>query len=399
MLGHGVRRLSRRSLLKAGLAAAGALAVPVPLARSQSRDPIKVGVILPSSGVYASHGEEITRGMVLYFEQVGYEAAGRPIQAIFEDETQDPSTAMRKARKLVESDQVHLLTGLVASPSVFAVRDYIHDTKTILVVANASGNAVTQEMGSPYLFRTSYSAWQLHHPFGTWVAGNIARRVVLVASDYTAGWESAAGFKESFLASGGQVVDEIWTPLGNTDFSPYITRIARARPEALFAFLVGTDGFIFLRQFAEFGLLRSIPLTVTGGMVQEDALRTVGDAAEGAYSSLNWAPTLDLPANVAFVEAYEARFGVEPSTGSMLGYDAARFIVEGLTAVGGEAEDQRRLLEALTYTRFESPRGLFELDPETRDVVQNIYARQVQRTGGALRNVVLEDLGRFPGSP
>lgn len=387
--------LTRRRFLQAGLAAAGLWAVPAGRAFSRGPDPIKVGVILPYSGVYASQGEEITRGMVLYFEQTGYQAAGRPVHLIYEDETQHPATAMRKARKLVEADRVHLLTGLVSSPSVLAVRDYIHEARIPLVVGNASANAVTREWKSPYIFRTSYSSWQLSYPFGPWVARHIARRVVMVTSDYTPGWESGDGFKESFLASGGEVVDEILTPLGSTDFSPYMGRIARARPEALFTFLAGSDGAIFLRQFAQFGLSRRIPLAVSGAMVQEEILRAVGEEAEGAYSIHNWATTLALPANKAFVEAYERRFHLDPSTPSVLGFDAARFIVEGLEAVQGEPGDKQRLVEAFEAVEFDSPRGYFEMDPKTHNVVQNVYVRQVRRSNGHFINALVEDLGRF----
>lgn len=389
------RRTTRRQMLRAGLATVGTLVAPGPFMRARGRNPLRVGVILPYTGVNAPTGEEVTRGMVLYLEQVGYQAGGRPVQLIYEDETQDPSTAFRKARKLVESDRVDLVTGLVSSAAVYAMRDYIHDSKTVLLVGIAASNGITRERKSPYIFRTSYSNWQLGYAFGAWVAENIGPRIVAIASDYVTGWEKVEAFKASFVSAGGQVLHEIYTPLGSTDFSAYIPGIVQQRPDGIFGFLPGSDAVVFVRQYAQFGLDRSIPLAVAGNMVDEDVLQAVGAAAEGAYSCLHWSIMLDLPANHRFVAAYGNRFNLHPSQAALQGFDTAQLMVEAANAVEGDTADKGRLVEAFRAARFASPRGDFQLDPATHNPVQNMYVRQVRRISGTLHNVVVEDLGRF----
>jgi len=381
---------SRRQLIKRG----AAFGLGFFLGARAQREALRIGVVLPYSGVYAQLGEDITNGMLLYFEEVKNRAGGRPIQLVREDETADPTVALRKVTKLVEQDRVDLLTGLVSTASAYAVRDYIHNTKNVLIVSNAGGNALTRERKSPYIFRTSFTSWQVSFPFGRWVADRIDKRVAVVASDYAFGRESAAAFKESFLAAGGRIVDEIYTPLGSTDFSAALSRLMRARPQAVYGFLAGGDAVIFLRQYAQFGLKGSIPLTTTGFTVEEDVVRAVGRDAEGAYSSLHWAVRLAIPENLRFVQAYRRRFNRTPSVYSMQGYDTARVIVEGVNVLQGDLSNKDRLVEVLEGVRFRGPRGSFEFDPKTHQVIQNIYVRQVRDVGGELANAVVADLGR-----
>lgn len=379
----------RRQLLKKGVA----LGLGFFLGAKGQREALRIGVVLPYSGVYAQLGADITNGMLLYFEEVKNKS-DRPIQLIREDETGDPAVALRKVTKLVEQDRVDLLTGLVSTASAYAVRDYVHSTRNILIVSNAGGNALTRERKSPYIFRTSFTSWQVSFPLGRWVAERVGKRVAIVAADYAFGRESAAAFKESFLAAGGQIVDEIYTPLGSTDFSAAITRLVRARPQAVYAFLAGSDAVIFLKQYAQFGLKGAVPLTTTGFTTEEDVIQAVGKDAEGAYSSLHWAVRLAIPENQKFVQAYRRRFNRVPSVYAMQGYDTARVIVEAVSVLKGDVSNKDRLIEALEGVRFRGPRGLFEFDPKTHQVIQNIYVRQVREIGGELANAVVADLGR-----
>uniref|UniRef100_A0A7C5VIE4 Twin-arginine translocation signal domain-containing protein n=1 Tax=Thermus caliditerrae TaxID=1330700 RepID=A0A7C5VIE4_9DEIN len=383
-------RYTRRRFLKQSLAVGVGLAMGV---RGQ-RQALRIGVVLPYSGVYAQLGQDITDGMLLYFEEVKNQAGGRPIQLVREDETADPSVALRKVTKLVEQDRVDLLTGLVSTASAYAVRDYVHNSRNVLIVSNAGGNALTRERKSPYIFRTSFTSWQISFPLGRWMAERVTKRVAVVAADYAFGRESVAAFKESFLAAGGQVIQETYTPLGSTDFSAVLTRLLQARPGAVFGFLAGSDAAIFLRQYAQFGLKDMIPLATTGFTVEEDVIRAVGQAAEGAYSSLHWAVRLALPENQRFVQAFRKRFGRTPSVYAMQGYDTARVIVEAVNALQGDLANKDKLVEALEGVRFRGPRGLFEFDPKTHQVIQNIYVRQVRNVGSELANVVVADLGR-----
>ncbi len=388
-------RLRRREIVKTGAALAlGSLGWRTRLARAEARDAVKVGVLLPSSGVYAQLGQDITQGMLLYLDRVQNRAGGRPIQLIAEDETADPSIALSKARKLIESDRVDILTGVVSTAAAYAIRDLVHSSRTIFIVSNAGGNALTRERKSPYIFRVSFTSWQVSFPFGRWVADKVSRRATVLAADYAFGRESVAAFKESFLAAGGQVLDEIWTPLGSTDFSAYVSRIIGTRPGTVYGFLSGSDAVIFIRQYAQFGLAGNVPLTVAGFMVEEDVLPAVGRAALGARSSLHWAVRLDNAVNREFVASYRRRFNASPSVFSMQGYDAARVMVEAIDAVGGDLSNKDRFIQALEGVRFDSPRGRFEFDPATHHVLQNIYVREVRDFQGELANAVIDDLGR-----
>ena len=400
------QRFSRRSLLAGAIGGAvsaysavplgaGARPLGVPAVLAASAKPIKLGVLLPYSKVYQQLGVDITAGMTLYFESVQNTAGGRRITMIKEDEDIDPQVALRKARKLIEGDNVDLLTGLVASPSAVAIRDVVHNSKTVLVISNAGANVVTRARKSPYIFRASFSNWQTSYPIGKWFYENVARTCVCSAADYAAGHEDVNGFKDSYLAVGGKVTAEVYPPLNNTDYAPYIAQIQRANPEAVFAFFAGSDAVRFVQQAQQYGLTRSTRLAGPGFLVEEDVLPAQGRAALGAYSSLHWAVTLQRSENLAFTRAYRARWKRDASVYAMQGYDAARVIVEAVNATGGNTDDRTRLGEAVAAVRFASPRGAFVFDPNTHNVVQEVYLRQVREVGPVLHDVVFGSLGTF----
>jgi len=406
--GKGGPRLTRRELLTAAVGGAAVLAgaagggrsgagqpFGVPAVLAASTQPVKLGVLLPYSKVYSQLGEDITSGMTLHFDSVGWTAGGRRITMIREDEEIDPQIALRKARKLIEGDKVDLMTGLVSSPSALAIRDLVHDSKTVLLISNAGANAVTRARRSPYIFRVSFSNWQTSYPIGKWFVDNIARSCVVGGSDYAAGHEDVNAFKESYLAAGGRVTAEVYPPLNNTDYAPYIAQMQRARPEAVFVFFAGSDAVRFVTQAAQYGLLKDARLVGPGFMVEEDVLPAEGRAAVGAYSSLHWALTLQRPENLAFTRAYSGRFKRDASVFAMQGFDAARVIVDALAATGGDTENKSRLIEAMAGVRFASPRGALAFDPETHNVVQEVYLRQVRDVGKAVHNVVFASLGVF----
>ena len=392
--------LTRRDFVKAGIAAGAASLLPQSYAtRAMAKDVLKVGVILPYSGVYAQLGDQISKGMRLYFDEVHNKAGGREIVIINEDESSDPSVAVSKATKLIESDKVDLLAGIVATPSAYAIRDLVTNAQVPLIIANAGGNALTRARKSPYIFRTSFTAWQFANPLGTWTANKMSKQVYMIAADYAYGRESAGGFKDAYTAAGGKVIDEVYPPLGSPDFTPYIAKIAAAKPEVLFGFLAGSDGTIFLRQFQQFGLSKSIKLAVIGDMVEENTLAQVGDAALGAHSTLHWALLLNNPENARFVQDYQIRFGGDPSVYSMRGFDTARVIVEAVNKLDGDLSNKKNVIDAFVAVKFASPRGPFELDPVTHNVVQYVYLRETILTGTGVHNKVVSNLGviRDPG--
>ncbi|HLW60485.1 MAG TPA: ABC transporter substrate-binding protein [bacterium] len=385
------RQLLARAALGTAALAAGGAAAPAVLAAG----PVKVGLLVSYSKVYGQLGEDITDGMTLYFDSVRWTGGGRRITWIREDEEIDPQVGVRKARKLIEADQVDLLTGIVATPTAYAIRDMVHNTKTILIVSNAGGNLLTRARKSPYIFRVSFTSWQVSNPFGKWFYTNVAPVAVLTAANYGFGTESIAAFKESFLPAGGKVAGEVLPPLNNTDYAPYITQIQKFNAEGSYNFYSGSDAVRFIQQAAQFGLTKSSRISGAGFMVEQDVLPAEGANALGIYSPLHWALTLQNPENLAFTRAYKARFKRDASVFAMQGYDAARVIVEALNKTGGDTSNKDGMVEALAGVKFASPRGAFEFDPNTHNVIQTIYIRQVRQVGGDIANVVFDNLGRI----
>jgi branched-chain amino acid transport system substrate-binding protein len=357
---------------------------------SPGANSLKVGLLLPYSGVYAVLGESITNGIQMYFESVGNTAGGRPITIVKEDEGSQAEEALRKARKLIEQDRIDVLAGTVSTAIAYAIRDLVHETKTIYISANAGGNDLTRGRKSPYIFRTSFTNAQPNLPMGEYVYRNVARRVFISAADYAAGKENVGAFKDTFVAAGGEVVGEVYPPFPNTDYAAYLTQIAQARPEATYSFYAGSDAVNFVKQYHEFGLSRDIRLCGSGFMLEEDTLPAQGQAALRGISGLHWALTLDTPENKAFTQAYQQKFRGDANVYAVQGYDTGRVIVEALNRTQGDATNKDRLAEAIVGVKFTSPRGPFEFDPETRNVVQNIYAREVREVGGKMTNVVLQ---------
>lgn len=388
-----------RTLAAGLIAAATAVGVTAvaSTAAAGSDDPVRVGVVLPDAGVYGQLGPDITDGMNLYLESVGYEAGGRTIELVTESEPSDPNGALDATRRLIDDD-VDVLTGYVSTASIYAARDLIDESAIPTIVSNAGGNALTTDRFSDYIFRVSFTSDQVSAPLGTWVAENIGTNVAIVASDYAFGQESSAAFRTTFEAAGGTIVHESFTPLGSSDFSSAIAEVAASGADATFGFLAGSDGVIFVQQYADAGLGEDMPLTVAGFMTSSDVLDAVGESAIGALSSLHYAPTLDNEANAEFVPAFVDAYGRQPSVYAVQGYDAAQYLVAALESTGGDA-DADALVAALETAEITSPRGEVVMDADSHQVTQHMYIREVEEVDGQLTNVVVEDLGMISANP
>ncbi|WP_169786800.1 ABC transporter substrate-binding protein [Nitriliruptor alkaliphilus] len=358
-------------------------------------DPLRVGVVIMTSGVYAQLGEDTIDGMELYLSTVGNQAANRPIELLIEDETADTGTALERTRRLVEAEEVDILSGLISTGSAYAVADFVEQSEVPFVVANAGGDDLARGARSDYIVRTSFSNWQNNYAVGEWYYDNVGETVALIASDYAAGQEHMNGFRESFEAAGGEVVDEVFTPLGSTDFSSALGRLGNSGADGLYGFLAGTDGLIFVREYDESGLRDSMPLVASGFMVEEDVLAEIGEAALGVRSGLHWAYDLDHPENQEFVQMWEEEYGRAPSVYAVQGWDTARTIVEAIEALGGDTADGAAVIDAMLEVEFDSPRGPFRIDPETHNVVHNVYLREVVDMDGEIHNTMVADLGEF----
>lgn len=397
-------RMTRRQLLKrAGAAAGVAAASPLlsacgPFLQTGAGGPLKIGILLPYSGIYAVLGESITEAMQMYFEEVGNEAGGREIQIVTEDSEMTPDTGLQKARKLVEQDEVDLVAGLVSSGVANAVRDYFHDNEKILIIANAGANGISRAIRSPYIFRTSFSNWQPNWPLGGWAYENVAQKVFVSAPDYAAGHDQASAFMHNFQEHGGEVISEQYTPFPSPagGYAEYISEIQAADAPMVYCFYSGSAAVDFVKTYGEFGLAGNIPLVAAGFTVEEDVLPAQGQAALGAHSGMHWALLLDNPENNAFTQNYRDRTGKAANVFAMQGYDTGRVIGEAINAVEGDTSDTDKLIEAIRGVQFSSPRGEFKFDPETNNVINPIYIREVQEVDGELHNVVIENLGEFP---
>lgn len=395
------RRLSRRGFLKmvggTALAApflAGGACAPQ-LGGGAARGPIKIGLVAPFSDVYAVLGESIRAAMEIYFDSIGWKAGGRELTLLSEDEQLNPDVGLAKTRKLIEQDNIDIFTGVVSTGVVYAIRDTLHNAGLVSVISNAGGQDLSRGRFSPYIFRVSFSNWQVTYKFGEWVAGNVARRVATSAPDYGAGHDMVNAFVETFTPAGGQVLGQLWPPLGNTDYTSFINQLVELRPEATFHFYSGSDARNFITQWDELAPA-DIELTCAGFMVEEDILPAVGERVLGVKSSLHWAYMLDVPRNNQLKEDFMSKTGQPLNVFGVQGWDAAKCIHLAIDAVGGEVQDTEGLIAALEEIEYDdSPRGIFKMDPRSHNVVQKIYVREVARVSGELHNVVIDDLGEI----
>ncbi len=396
MNGVTISGLTRRELLKATSAGAAAYAAGplISACRPSSDRPIKVGVLLPYSGIYAVLGESITKGMEMYLDDIDNEAGGREVELVTEDTELTPDVAQQKARKLVEQDEVDLVAGIVSTGVLYGLRDYFDTNKKLLICANAGGNKISRELKTPYIWRTSFSNWQPNWPLGRWAYENVANKVFMSAPDYGAGHNMVDAFANSFQTAGGEILGMQFTPFpAMGDPAPFITEIRGADPPMVFCFYSGASAVTFVQAYGEFGLGGNIPLVCAGFSVEEDVLPAEGSAALGARSGLHWALSLDNPANKKFTAAYKEQTGKDANVFAVQGYDTGRLIAEMLIEVQGDTSDANMMIDAVPGISFDSPRGPFTLDLKSQNPTQHIYVREVQEVDGTLHNVVIEDMG------
>jgi branched-chain amino acid transport system substrate-binding protein len=398
---------TRRTFLKAavsgGAAAASVAGGPWVLRARAQGGPVKIGLVLPYTGVYAELGNSITQAMELVFARENWTVAGRKIEMVKEDDEMKPPVGVRKTEKLIDSDKVDILTGPVHSGILMGMRDKVHNSKTILIVSNAGADAISRDRCSKWIFRTSFSNWQPCQPMGGWVAKNVSKEVVQIAPNYQAGKDMMEAFRETYLPAGGKVVAEDYPKLGETDYAPYLTKIKQSGAKAVFAFFSGTDAVNFVKQYDEFGLKQAgIKLTGAGFLTEPDVLPAQGKAALGTITGHFYTPQLDNPVNQRFVKEFREKFGGKTPDGfACQGYDTAEVILRALKTVNGNTQDKDKLVAAIAATEFDSPRGRFRFDPKTHNVIQPfIYIREVREAAGGLTNVPIDKVAevRDPGT-
>ncbi len=378
----------RSHFLIAGIAAFGLSAADDAFAQ----ETVKIGFILPMTGQQQSTGKQEAAAIKLYLAQHGDTVAGSKIELIIRDDSAVPDNTKRIAQELIVNDKVAFLAGFGVTPAALAVAPLSAESKTSQIVTAAGTSIITEK--SPYIARTSFTLAQSVVPMADWSAQNGIKKVVTMISDYAPGVDAEKAFTAEFKKQGGDVVEAIRFPLANPDFAPFLQRAADAKPDAIFVFVPSGQGGTFVKQFVERGLDKAgIKIIGPGDVMDDDLLNGMGDAVIGTVTAHIYSADHNSPTNKEFVAAFEkANSGMRPNFMAVSGYDGMHLIYEALKKTGGKT-DGESLIAAMKGMAWESPRGPISIDPQTRDIIQNVYIRKVEKKNGELYNV---EFATFP---
>lgn len=379
--------MTNRRYLISGLAG---LALAAITGSAMAQDTVKVGLILPMTGPFASIGKQVDMGARLFLAQNGNSFGGKKIELILKDDTGSADVTRRIAQELVVNDKVAVLAGFGLTPLALAAAQVSTQAKVPQIVMAAATATITE--ASPFIVRSSFTLPQASEPMADWALKNNIKRVFTVVTDYGPGIDAETSFANKFKAGGG-LVESVRVPLRNPDFAPFLQRAADAKPDALFVFVPAGIGAQFMKQYVERGLDKAgTKLIGPGDVVDDDLLEGIGDVAIGAITTQHYSAAHDSAANKAFVTAFKAAYpGTRPNFMAVGGYDGMRLIAEALKKTNGNI-DGEALVTAMKGMTFESPRGPILIDPETRDIVQNIYIRRTERKNGEIYNIEFDTI-------
>ena len=367
--------------------AAGLLAGAAGAASAQSS--IKVGVLLPFSGVFGGLGKDQDAALEMGLDDLGREVAGRPIELVKADTESKPAAGLAQVKKLILRDKVDVVVGIISSAVAGAVRDYVHGSKTPLIITNAGNDALTGEQCSPWIVRTSFSNSQINRDMGPWLAGQGYQKAFLMAFDYAAGHQMMDAFEAGFTGAGGAIAGEAYPPLGETkDFGPYLAKAKAADPDVVYVFFAGGPAIKFMKEWAAFGMKDQVQLAGAGWLNSALYVKKQGADATGTLGALNYYPSIDTPENRAFQAQFRAKHGRDASEFGVAAYDSVRLVVDALKATGGKTDDKAALVKAMHEVQFNGPRGPFRIDPKTNNVIQNIYVARIEEMGDSVGAVI-----------
>lgn len=369
------------------LALSGLAAMP-----AVAQEAVKVGLILPMTGPFASTGRQVEAGIKAYMALNGDTVAGKKIEVVLRDDAGVADQTRRIAQELVVNDGVKMLMGFGLTPLAMSVAPVLNQAKIPAIITSATTSAIMAQ--SQYYVRTSMAGPQSAVPVATWAVQNNMKKVVTLVSDYGPGIDIEQGFTNQFKKEGGTIVEAIRVPLANPDFAPFLQRVRDAKPDAVFAFVPSGVGSLFMKQFIDRGLAEAgIKLIGTGDITDDDLLNGIGPAAKGVITGHFYSALHDSPENKAFVaEVRKANNNMRPNFMAVGGYDAISLAYEALKKTNGDT-DGTKLVEAMKGMSWTSPRGPITIDPATRDIVQDIYMREVKEVDGELYNV---EFATFP---
>ena len=354
--------------------------------RAFAADTVKIGFILPMTGPQQSTGRETVGAIKLFQQQNGDTVAGKKIEVIVKDDGAVPDATKRLAQDLIVNDKVNVIAGFGITPCALAVAPLATEAKIPEIVTAAGTSIITER--SPFIVRTSFTLAQSTVPMADWAAQNGIKKVVSMVSDYAPGVDSEVSFRDEFLKKGGQIIESIRFPLANPDFAPILQRARDAKPDAIFVFVPAGQGAPFVKQFLERGLDKAgIKIIGPGDVTDDDVLNGMGDQVIGTVTAHFYSADHDSKANKDYVAAFEKlNNNMRPNFMAIGGYDGMHLIYEALKKTNGDTTGDK-LVAAMKGMSWESPRGPISIDPQTRDIIQNVYIRKVEKKNGQLYNV------------
>jgi len=369
----------RRGFVAAVLAAVATMLIS---GSAFAADPLKIGMILPMTGPFASTGKQIEAAARLYIARNGDTVAGRKVELIVRDDTGlAPETTKRIAQELIVQDKVNILAGFGLTPLALAAAPVATEAKVPMIVMAAATSIIPSR--SPYIVRSGFALPQVTAPIADWAAKNKIKRVVTMVTDFGPGVDAEKTFVKRFTEAGGTVVESLRTPLRGPDYGPFLQRVKDAKPDALFVFVPSGEGTAVMKQFNDRGLAAAgIALIGTGDVVDDDLLDAIGAPALGVVTSFHYSAAHPSPENKAYVDAFmKANNGMRPNFHSVGGYDGMHLIYEAERKTNG-SNDGDKIVEAMKGLTWMSPRGQMTIDPATRDVIQTVYIRKVEMKDG-----------------
>jgi branched-chain amino acid transport system substrate-binding protein len=372
--------MARSLFLAAAVVAFGVSAMDAAIAQ----DTVKVGIIVPMTGVLGPIGKQVTAAAKLYVAQHGTTITGKKIELIIRDDSGVPDNAKRLAQDLIANEQISVI-GSGITPASLAMAPIVTQGKVATVIMVSGTSIVTGR--SPYFVRASFTLGQQSSIIAEWAAKNGSRKVVIIQSDFAPGAEASAVFTAGFTKAGGQIAETIKVPLSNPDFAPYLERARDLNPDTLFVFVPAGQAGTFAKQFVERGLDKvGIKLIGPGDITDDNDLTGMSDAMLGVVTAGPYSAYHQSAMNKKYVEDFKSANNLRPNFISVGGWDGMHLIYEALKKTGGKT-DGDSLIEAMKGMSWESPRGPISIDPQTRDIVQNIYIRKVEKKSGELYNV------------
>ncbi len=370
--------MTRRGILKAG---AAVLATSIVKPSFAAGEPLKIGLIIPLTGPFASTGKQIEAACRLYMRRNGDTVGGRKVELIVKDDTGvAPETTKRLAQELVVQDKVNALAGFGLTPLALAAAPIATQSKTPMIVMAAATSIITSK--SPYIVRSGFTLPQVTWPIAEWAPKNKIKSAVTIVTDYAPGIDAEKTFVSRFKAAGGNVLESLRVPLRNPDYAPFLQRAKDAKPDALFVFVPSGEGSALMKQFNDRGLKQAgIRMIGTGDVVDDDLLESMGEVAVGVVTSFHYSAAHDSPENKAYVDAFMKANHVRPNFHSVGGYDGMHLIYEAFRKAGANA-DGDKIVEAMKGMKWTSPRGPMTIDAATRDPIQTVYIRHVEMVDG-----------------